>query len=371
MSEHYVCHFCGTVLSQNDAHEFDDTILCENCFDEYTTLCECCLERIWQDESEGGNAYTLCPYCYDHNYTTCDTCGRLIHNDDAHYTDDSDASYCQDCYDKLYDDSIQCYYYKPSPIFYGGGGDSLFMGVELEVDEGGEISSHARQIMDLTNHPEEHIYCKHDGSLEDGFEIVSHPMTLDYHQNEMTWRTILSKAVSLGYTSHNAGSCGLHIHCNRSFFGDDFEEQEIAIGRIIYLTERFWNELVKFSRRTPSSLNRWAAKYATISETVSETYQKAKDKDIGRYVAVNLTNDSTIEFRMFRGTLRYDTFIATLQLVDEICRLAVGMHDSELENLSWSEFVQTIDMEKKPELIAYLKTKYLYVNDDVNEMEEY
>lgn len=247
----------------------------------------------------------------------------------------------------------------------------MFMGVELEIDEGGENNYHAQQILDIANKHEERIYCKHDGSLDDGFEIVSHPMTLDYHINRMNWQDILSKARELGYTSHNAGSCGLHIHCNRDFFGADEDEQEVVIGRVVYLTERFWNELVKFSRRTTGSLNRWAAKYATISDTVIETYQKAKDKDCGRYVAVNLTNFNTIEFRMFRRTLRYETFTATLQLVDEICRTAVKLSDFEMENLSWSEFVQQINREAKPELIAYLKSRRLYVNEITTETEEY
>ena len=371
MSEPYVCHFCGAVLSETDAHEFDDIIMCEHCLDEHTILCDNCLERIWKSEAEGMPSYALCRYCYENNYCNCEECGRLIHNDDAVYSDDNDEPYCQSCYDKLYSGTIKNYHYKPSPIFYGGEDHSLFMGIELEVDEGGESCYNAQQIIDIANDNSEHIYCKHDGSLDDGFEIVSHPMTLNYHQNEMNWRVVLAKAIELGYTSHNAGSCGLHIHCNRSFFGEDYDEQELAVGRIIFITERFWNELVKFSRRTQGSLNRWAAKYATISETVSETYSKAKDRDLGRYVAVNLQNYHTIEFRMFRGTLRYDTFIATLQLVDEICRLAVTMDDYDLEKLSWSEFVQQIDRASKPELIAYLKSKRLYINEDTAETEEY
>ena len=370
MPEQILCHFCKAKLNESEVYEFDDTIMCFHCLEDMTTICECCMERIWRDEAEGGNTHTLCRYCYENNYVNCSECGRLIHNDDAHYTDDSDEPYCQDCYDKMYNESIHDYYYKPSPIFYGGEG-SLFMGIELEIDEAGEDSYNAQQIVDIANRHNERIYCKHDGSLDDGFEIVSHPMTLEFHQNEMNWKEILAKAINLGYTSHNAGSCGLHIHCNRNFFGSDENEQEIAIGRVVYLTERFWNELVKFSRRTTGSLNRWAAKYATISETVAETYQKAKDKDMGRYVAVNLSNYSTIEFRMFRGTLKYETFIATIQLVDEICRTAVRLCDFEMENLSWSEFVQQIDRETKTELIAYLKSRRLYVNEITTETEEY
>ena len=90
---------------------------------------------------------------------------------------------------------------------------------------------------------------------------------------------------------------------------------------------------------------------------------------MGRYVAVNLENYNTIEFRLFRGTLRYKTFLATLQLVDEICYCAINMTDKEMEDLSWSDFVSRI-LPKKYELIEYLKSKRLYVNDAVTESEE-
>ena len=84
---------------------------------------------------------------------------------------------------------------------------------------------------------------------------------------------------------------------------------------------------------------------------------------MGRYVAVNLENYETIEFRLFRGTLRYETFIATLQLVHEIYNIAIALTDRELENLSWSDFVLRIDKENRSELVNYLKSKRLYVNE--------
>ena len=90
---------------------------------------------------------------------------------------------------------------------------------------------------------------------------------------------------------------------------------------------------------------------------------------MGRYVAVNLVNCNTIEFRLFRGTLRHSTFLATLQLVDEICNCAINMTDQELENMSWSDFVLRI-LPKKTELIEYLKQKRLYVNEIETETEE-
>ena len=73
-------------------------------------------------------------------------------------------------------------------------------------------------------------------------------------------------------------------------------------------------------------------------------------------------NSDTIEFRLFRGTLRYTTFIAVLQLVDEICRCAINMTDREFEEMTWNDFVSGIHDE---ELINYLKSKRLYANKTV------
>ena len=45
------------------------------------------------------------------------------------------------------------------------------------------------------------------------------------------------------------------------------------------------------------------------------------------------------------------------------------MSDKELEGLSWSDFVSKIPYDKS-ELIDYLKTKRLYVNEVVTERED-
>ena len=362
-----ICSECGAVIGLGNAHEFDGHLICDDCFDSCTVTCDNCGERIWRDDAEGDSIVTLCSHCYEYSYTTCEDCGRLIHNKDAYYEDGEDYPYCRECFEKLNDNAIKNYSYKPEPIFYGLG--NLFYGVELEIDKDGEESFNAQKLLDVANERDERIYCKHDGSINGGFEIVSHPMSLDYHINNMNWLDIFEKAVRMNYRSHNTSTCGLHIHCSRSAFGKEYEQREKTVGRIIFFVEKHWNELVKFSRRTSENLNRWAAKYATISSTTEETYKKAKDKRMGRYVAVNLENYDTIEFRLFRGTLNHKTFIATLQLVDEICYQAIHLSDKEMEDMSWSDFVSRI-LPKKSELIDYLKYKRLYINEAVEREED-
>lgn len=368
MKESIVCSVCGASLQDEPIHDVGGRILCDDCFCEHTVVCDNCGDRIMRNEADGDNMVTLCRYCYEYNYTRCEECGCLVNNDDARYDDDSDYAYCEDCYRRMNAKSIKPYLYKPEPIFYGSG--NLFMGVELEIDDGGEFDENAQELEELANRFGVRIYCKHDGSINDGFEVVSHPMTLDYHKNEMNWQEVFEKAVRLGCLSHKTSSCGLHVHVNRSALGKDYIEQEASIGRIVFFIEKHWNELVKFSRRKQENIDRWAARYETISSTTKETYKKAKDKHLGRYVAVNLNNYSTIEFRLFRGTLRHKTFLASLELVERICTIATRLTDKEVEEMTWGEFVMGIDENQSPELIEYLKAKRLYVNEIMEESVE-
>lgn len=176
----------------------------------------------------------------------------------------------------------------------------------------------------------------------------------------------MKKAIYLGYRSHQTSTCGLHIHVNRKSLGLDSIEQEDVISRILYFVEHHWNELLKFSRRSEYAMNRWASRYGYESSPQA-IMEKAKKRSCGRYAAVNLCNYSTIEFRLFRGTLKHNTLIAALELVDKICDLAMLCTDNEMQKMSWSEFVSNIT---EPELIQYLKERNIYINEEINAEEE-
>ena len=73
---------------------------------------------------------------------------------------------------------------------------------------------------------------------------------------------------------------------------------------------------------------------------------------------------------MFRGTLKYNTLIATLELVNRICKLAVHSTDDRLAKISWSDFVMSLNESDCSELITYLKERRLYVNAPISEEED-
>ena len=268
-------------------------------------------KRIWDEDVYGDNDITICSHCYHHNYTRCSCCDALLYEDDAYYLDGE--TYCRDCYEDEREESnlIHEYGYKPNPIFYGKG--NRYFGIELEIDGAGRYDDFAEELLDIANAHADLLYIKTDGSLDDGMELVSHPCTMDYHINE------------------------------------------------------FPNELLKFSRRSEYTMNRWAARYG-YEHTPKAIMDKAKKGGNGRYAAVNLCNYHTVEFRLFRGTLKYNTFIATIQLVNRICDAAMYNTDDSIAKLSWSDFVADIT---EPELIQYLKERQLYINDRVEETEEY
>ena len=354
-----VCTYCGKEIDPSQLTPFHDHMLCPDCLEEHTVLCDCCGDRIWLDDNEGDQDLYLCAHCRERYYLRCTRCGRLIHEERAYYDgDDDDEPFCDSCYhssERI--NGIRNYHYKPVPYFYGEG--PRYFGVELEVDGAGEDKENARRVLSVANRIADHLYIKHDGSLDEGFELVTHPMSLYYHCNEMPWQAVLNTVIDMGYRSHQTGTCGLHCHVSRNAFGETEAEQDAVIARILFFVEKHWMELLKFSRRTPRQLERWASRYG-YKEQPKDILDHAKKGGIGRYACVNLNNEHTIEFRLFRGTLKLNTLIATLQIVDRICDVAIFLSDDEIKELSWSSFVSGCI---QPELIQYLKERRLYVND--------
>ena len=361
----FICEHCGETFPLDEAFRCGEDLLCRECAGEHSILCDECRQRIYRDDDQGDAYHVLCEDCFERHYTRCDSCGGLLRSCNAYHPAWNDQTLCETCYDEQEDSSpIHEYNYMPDLVFHGKG--LRHFGVELEIDCGGQSSANAKQILEVANHDAENLYIKTDGSLDDGMELVTHPMTLEYHMNEMPWAKVLSEALRMYYLSHRAQTCGLHVHISRLAFGCTYEQQETSIARLVFFVEKFWPELLRFSRRTQSQLNRWAARYG-MKLCPREVLDHAKNSCAGRYTAVNLTNSETIEIRIFRGTLKLNTLLATLQMVNHLCDVAVLLSDEDLQNMSWFDFLERIN---EPELIAYLKERRLYVNEPVEMREE-
>jgi hypothetical protein len=260
----------------------------------------------------------LCESC-SYSYYVCNDCGDFIYSDDTYFIDDE--AYCDSCASEhAYSDLIKDAYYKPVPRFLGGYNATGYYGIELEIDGGHSRRDCAAAIAAAAG---DDVYLKHDGSLNCGFEIVTHPATLNYHMQDMGWDKMVDIAKSYGFKSHDTTTCGLHVHASRTLFGEYEMIQDLNIAKCILLIENNFDSIIlPFSRRTPDRMREWSrCPRAYINDYDNEltAINKAKRTgDEGRYQAVNLTNRNTVEFRFFRGTLNIETLFAALQFIDFI-----------------------------------------------------
>ena len=367
MNNRIRCDLCGEEIT-GEPYIVEGRQLCQSCYDYDTLRCDCCGERILASHEVTDDHISICENCYEVRYHRCERCNCLVHDSDVFW--EHDDCYCRSCYEEITDRCIKDYYYKPSPIFNKMPEESRvrYYGIELEIDCGGRDEDNADSLYNIANREDDLLYIKSDSSLDEGMELVSHPCSVQFHKRLFPWKEIMKEAVELGYRSHNTSTCGLHIHIGRNDLGETPEAQEEVISRIMFFFESHWNEIFKFSRRGEYAVNRWASRYG-YKDRPKDILEDAKKNRKGRYTCVNITNSSTVEIRIFKGTLKWNTFMAAIELVDSICDNAIRLSDEELHKQSWIDFVLSIDPDYT-ELIKYLKEKRLYVNEPVEDEEE-
>ena len=149
--------------------------------------------------------------------------------------------------------------------------------------------------------------------------MISQPMTLAYIKaNYDRIKSVLDALANAGMKSHDAAHCGLHIHTSRKAY-KDINAVKRAGGIVNALRE----EMYKFARRDNS------CSYCTYTDIGDAPTDEELDRllSLDRYNAVNFTNMSsdrkqTIEYRIFRGTLNATTLLASVELVNNIVKLA-------------------------------------------------
>lgn len=376
--KHYeTCSICGEVHLKTDMEIVDGETICEECYNDFDKVYKCgecggVHMRRYENYVPTGYGFLLCNNCKAKGeYKRCDDCGRWFHKEDITKSTRDGHWRCVDCERYFKAKAIKEYGFKPDPIYKVHNHPDfesdmkikeLLFGVELEVDKGENKEDCANELLDAS--PD--IYCKRDGSLSNGIEIVTHPCTLEYHKNDLCWNTLSEIALRYGFHSQDARTCGLHVHVGRRQMGKNIEERKATAAKIVLLADRHWNSLVKFSRRKPEQLNRWAKRPEVAYDEVQdgeETLISAalSTRRDGRYQAINLENDNTVEFRLFNGTLKVDTIIATLELVSNIVKYAKEKTPEECMESSWEDLTRgdIISNAENDKLKKYLEAREL------------
>ena len=355
--------FTTTTIIEGESH-------CESCHNQFWDenddsdyfFCDSCESYSHDDNCGWWNGERYCNNCIENNTYNCRECDTLLWDGDDH-----------DCEEDDDESLIHNYSYRPSPFFFGEG--KYHFGFELEVESRGNGRYSGAQIAQDTLGG--HAYLKEDGSLSDGFEIVSHPHTLEKYHSDFNWG-VLGKLQSNGYRSWNTRTCGLHVHVSRTAFGNgdpwDYRVPQNQRSQMILKRQshelRFMKLIYDNQRQVERIAGRSNNNYATFQDKgnlvrkIKQGYQES-----GRYSAINTENDDTIEVRVFKGSLRKERVLSAIEFVHASVEYTRDIKVSSKNHaLSWLKFTGYVaaNAEQYPNLVTIMSESFAS-DDNPNE----
>ena len=218
------------------------------------------------------------------------------------------------------------------------------IGVELEVEGDANYIRTAKLITE--GFPASYLICKYDGSLGTyGFEICTRPADLQIQRH--TWKESFFN-VRRNYgalESFSQRACGLHIHVSR----DGISEHALA------LVVCFVN-LPKNRRFIQTIAGRLSNTYCQITQKrMRNAYLSTGDK----YEAVNLNHPRTIEFRIFKGTLKAESFYKALEFCEALVRFCKTTYNTR-RALAVNAFIRYSEenAERYPHLVGFIHNRW-------------
>lgn len=217
--------------------------------------------------------------------------------------------------------------------------DIPYYGMEIELTS--DCNSSVRRI--IQQEYKDIVWAKPDCSV-DGFEMVTHPMTFAWAQQNFPWEIVNE----LG----NAGcevmeeSNGLHIHVSRAGFTNWAHQ-----FRWVKMFYRMENQIGGYDGMAGREADEWGAFRSRDRE---EQFTVLKGQMINsrggyarfdhprRYCALNLQNSHTIEARVFTSTIEEETLRMRFELMAASVEYTRHLTVGEISNGGWEyeAFVQ-------------------------------
>lgn len=231
-----------------------------------------------------------------------------------------------------------------------------YMGIELEYEDCLSQLSGVYKALDG------HVIVKHDGSINNGFEIVTAPATIGVHKKAFAGFYSKFKGSSLS-------NCGMHVHVDKR------KLNQMQLGKILAFVYSKENipHLEKLAGRSFST-NRYCLADKEKKVTTGITGQNNFTNPIyrnsdGKYSAVNTSPQDTIEFRIFAPPTDETTLFSRLEFVQALMDWTKPAVCSVKDAVSWEKFLDFVGFYKKsyPNLVDTLFGKKLQANVWVDE----
>lgn len=285
--------------------------------------------------NENGGCHTMAYFCSNNNENYVSNCDYIwVENEECYYREDCvwyDDRMCEYRLDS--DRDIEYIHsYKSSdrdlnlPEKFITG-TKFQCGLEVEVEFDYDREDTAEFLVENHSKDESNFILEEDGSLSDGFEMVTSPFI--FNGELPNW---LSK--SLDYiendTDRHFEHCGGHIHIDRN----SFMNRE-SIQLFTYLFNKYDVYIAKISGRDDISPD-YAQSQKGAFESVLDVHTTGNNW-CSRYVYVNRQNARTVEVRIFKGCTDKDIIVKRLNLLKnmvEYCNNFVENNVDVLDNMS-------------------------------------
>jgi len=386
------CPLCSNKIDATSKFQVmpDKSVVCETCVTAFYVLCRSCNKLHKKTAMKTVNSINedgitkeqapVCEKCYNNNYRTCNECSELFNRNDV--ISHNEKAFCKICFNKTYQmcshcqgtfpkgsvthtirgrnavcDKCHSYYgpiqlYETKPVMAFHGKPPHYYGIELECELVSKASEErggkAQEVVDLL--PPDFAVLKEDGSLSCGFEICTQPATVEEHK--IRFDKFFEK-LPAGIHSFNTANCGLHIHCSKKPLS------LLTIAKIVvFVNETNNQEFVETIAGRKSCRYSCIQKkeYATVKSQITNGRARGE-----RYEAVNLLNKDTIEFRIFKGTLKRESFYKALEFCDSLIRFCSTATNSIVYSRNKENFIKYVAENHKsyPHLYAFICAKVL------------
>lgn len=204
----------------------------------------------------------------------------------------------------------------------------VYSGLEIELGVSSRKEEKASQVISLLG--KDYAICKNDGSIQ-GFEVVTIPATLREHSARL--KKLCENRPS-GLHAWSDSSCGIHIHLSKAPIPAS------TLVKMQYFVNNSWNknfmiglagrESTRYAPYIDPGLfgfkqyyrgDRHSKRYGDLVKL--EHYKNKKlerprrsfivRNNETRYSAINLRKANTVEFRIFRSSLKYERIMGYLE----------------------------------------------------------
>ena len=217
--------------------------------------------------------------------------------------------------------------------------NTVYLGCELEY----ETKNRNRAQLAVGKLMHGHALMKSDGSIRNGFEIVTCPATLDIHLD--VFKKFYDNIPPDLKVEKNVG---MHVHISRKPLS------QLTLGKLTEFLNRLDNK--QFIHHIAGRIDNT---YARMSGDRTVTYAWRNKNGGDRYNALNLNNSNTVEVRLFATPMNYKEFAMRLQFVQALVDYCMPAQSSESlkKQTHYESFMGWLSNRKRmfPELSNHLK----------------